>query len=113
MVSMNTTWIAVAIAFGATAFISKELARRRGRDANIYFFIGLFLGPFAILMLFAPLPAYQDNEESHEERKLRMVQGVNCPKCNRPVAVRATTCPHCGEAVESPWWEHPENPISI
>jgi hypothetical protein len=113
MVSMQTTWASVAIAFVATAFISKELARRRDRDANIYFFIGLFLGPFAILMVLTPLPNHEHAEgEVHAERSLRVVPGQMCPRCNRPVAVRATSCPRCGEAIESPWWEHPDNPIT-
>lgn len=113
MVYMNATWVSVAVAFVALAFISREFAGRRGRDPNIYFFIGLFLGPFAILMILAPLPAYQHGDELRAERQLRSVPGVMCPRCGRPVAVRATSCPRCGEAVESPWWEHPDNPLSI
>jgi hypothetical protein len=113
MLTMTTTWIAVATAFVATAFISKELARRRGRDANFYFFVGLFLGPFAPLMILAPLPDHHgDKATGNQEKHIRFIKGTKCPRCHRQVPVRAEQCNRCGEPITTYWWERTDRPIS-
>jgi len=99
MLTMTTTWIAVATAFVATAFISKELARRRGRDANFYFFVGLFLGPFAPLMILTPLPDHHGDEATgNQEKHIRFIKGTKCPRCHRQVRSERSSA----IAVESP-----------
>jgi hypothetical protein len=99
------------MAFVATAFISRELARKRHRDSNFYFFVGLFLGPFAVLMIMTPLP--NAAEQQHvEEKPVRMVKGLKCPKCRRQVPIRASECPGCGRATDPLWWDQSGRGVS-
>lgn len=49
-------WIAVAV-FAVLAFLSGAMALKRGRDGAIWFVIGFFTGPLALLaLLLFPLP---------------------------------------------------------
>lgn len=104
-----TTWIAVATAFFATAFLSRELARKKERDAYFYFFVGLFLGPFAIMMVLTPLPERYRAAMNRGAKQLRVVPSKDCPRCRHRVGVKAEECPYCGADIEARWWEKDES----
>lgn len=110
MPAMIPTWCAVAIVFVVSAFLSRALARRNNRDEYIYFFMGLFLGPLAILVVMTPLP--NEHRSRMAAKPLRVVHGRKCPECKKDAGVRSLRCPHCGRALDTAWWEAPEGPIS-
>lgn len=105
MILAFTTWIALGIAYMASAILCEQLAKRKGREEYIYFFIGLFLGPLGVLMAITPLPGeLQENKPSAEER-LKVVNGPRCPVCGRYSPPRSSECVYCGHDIEIPWWD--------
>lgn len=107
MFTLAASWtmIPATIAFVTSAFLSRELARRKERDEYFYFFVGLVLGPLALMIVLTPLP---DEEGGRAQKKpLRYVKGKPCPHCHREVALRITRCPHCRHEIDSPWWDNP------
>ncbi|MDD5747439.1 MAG: hypothetical protein PHP64_00045 [Actinomycetota bacterium] len=86
-----------------SAFISEQIAKKKGRDRYFYFISGLLTGPFAILIVVTPLP--QEVKRESLRRRIRYVKGSVCPNCKREVALRSTECEHCGYNLEVPWWE--------
>lgn len=107
---MITSWIAVTVAFAASSVLSKELAKKRGRDEYFYMVTGLVLGPLAILMILTPLPGGFDPKSELANKPIRFVKGQPCPECRREVGPRATSCPYCRASLERALWE---NPVSM
>ena len=103
--TMMATWLAVVVAFVASAFLSKELARKKDRDEYIYFFIGLFLGPIALPIVLTPLPGARSGGKVKPQRQPRIIRGEPCPRCRREIGPRVQTCPYCGCGLEKPWWD--------
>ena len=103
MASLAPTYAAVAVAFIASAILSKELARRRHRNEYIYFFMGLFLGPFAVIVALAPIP--NEPKERIPDRQLKVIKGRECPECHREMLPRTYECGRCGSVIEPPWWD--------
>lgn len=106
-IPMLTTWYAIAVAMLASSVLSRELARKRGRDEYFYFFTGLLLGPLAVLIVVAPLPGVPDANPGQAERPIRMIEARPCPGCRRKVAARAEICPYCRTNLEPALWEKP------
>lgn len=104
---MIATWSAIAIAFFASSVLSQRLAREKGRDEYFYFFVGLILGPIAVLIVLTPLPDGSDRKSKVANKPIRFVKGQPCPECRREVGVRATKCPYCKASLEKEWWERP------
>lgn len=105
--SMLTTWYAIAVALLASSVLSRELARKRGRDEYFYFFTGLILGPLAVLIALSPLPGVPGTKTEQAEKPIRSVEGQPCPGCRRQVAARTGICPYCRASLEPAWWEKP------
>jgi hypothetical protein len=107
---MITSWCAVAVAFLASSVLSRELARKRGRDEYFYMVTGLIVGPLAVLMILTPLPGGFDTKSEVANKPIRFVKGQPCPECRREVGAKATSCPYCRASLESAWWD---NPVSM
>lgn len=102
-----STLIPLAIAFAASAILSRELAIRKGRDEYFYLIVGLLIGPLALMIVLTPTPEEATALKKKGKKPLRYVEGKRCPYCRHELGVRATRCPHCREAVDSPWWDRP------
>lgn len=105
MYLMTTTWMMMVVAFIASAILCEEIAKNRGRDRYFYLFVGLLIGPLAVMIVLTPLPDNTARKEPVRMRRFRVVKGPKCPQCHREVAIRAPECPHCGHNMEVPWWD--------
>lgn len=101
------TIIAITVAYLASAVLAKELARRKGRDEYVYFFIGLVLGPLSLPVVLTPLPSLARGKGVTLVKPLRVIRGPKCPRCRKSAPPRSYTCVYCGESLEVPWWDRP------
>ncbi len=83
--------VILALAIGIFAPLSGWVARQRARSAALWFAIGAFSGPFALLILAAAPPG-------------------RCPDCDRPVPGWDRECRFCGASFPPFWEEEAERP---
>jgi hypothetical protein len=74
------------------------IASGKGRSGCGFFALGMFLGPFGIIVaaLFSPTP------EKIEADGLESGELGHCPSCRETVRMGATICPHCRTGID---WE--------
>jgi hypothetical protein len=74
------------------AIVSAVVAENKGRSRVGWFFLGLFIGPFAFAV--ALLPAIQKDQSTEVTDALR-----KCPLCAEMIKPDAIKCRFCGEKV--------------
>lgn len=77
-------WIISALAVG-------EIAYRKGLQPLGCGILGLFLGPFAVLIAIA-LPS---NQHELDERDVKKGRKQFCPFCREAIQAQAICCPNC------------------
>jgi len=81
--TMLTVWLTVAFTVWVlVAVVAGWLADEKGRSPTIWFLVGLFSGPFAVLLVgLAPRGASG--------------QYQRCRECREPIRREAVVCPFC------------------
>jgi hypothetical protein len=90
------------------AIFSAILAKSKNRSAFGWGAVGLFCGPFGLLVAALPAlpdPLMQMAEQAQMTRQAQMVQQAqitqqvqtrSCPDCREPIRYDARVCRHCG-----------------
>ena len=99
----NFTIWAITIVFFLTAvlgraYLGRWLASEKGRSQTAWFWLCLFFGIFAIIVLgFAPLNAVKKTiPQRAESRNPDMSVTWKCPKCSTENANDSYSCKSCG-----------------
>lgn len=79
---MHAFWL-VTFVFGVVASV---IAHGKGRNSLGWLFVGMFLGPFALIVAFLPPVA-------------REGMYVRCPSCREIIRAGAVTCRYCQTAL--------------
>ena len=85
----------MAILFAAIMFgvVTAVVAANKGRDWVIWFLVGLFLGPFGLILAIVT----SKNESTFESDAINSGHMKKCPFCAELVKFDANFCKHCGK----------------
>ncbi len=87
-------YVAIWLSFGLVAAI---IASSKGRSVGGWFFLGLLLGPFSLVVGF--LPSISSVSESRAQRIGESGDYKKCPFCAEVVRREAIKCKHCGSEI--------------
>ncbi|HMA18192.1 MAG TPA: zinc ribbon domain-containing protein [Thermoanaerobaculia bacterium] len=72
--------------------VSAIIAKKKGRSGCAWFFLGVLLGPFGLILAFA---ASSEREPATPPSRSRSPR--TCPSCGEPISREAAACPACEE----------------
>ncbi|MBU4302551.1 MAG: HDOD domain-containing protein [Actinobacteria bacterium] len=102
-----TTWSTIGVIIVTSAFLCRELAKKKHRDKAFYFVVGGLIGPLGIIVVMTPLPTKTVEEREAGKKPLRVVERPECPSCHLKAYAGERQCRHCGHLLQAPWWERP------
>ena len=82
-------WITVIFFSIVFACLCAYIANTKHRDAVSWFFLGLFLGIFALISI-----GFVSELDTNENGEI-----LRCPHCFEPISKTATICQHCGKEI--------------
>ena len=85
------------------AFSTSSLARANGRDHQVWFALGLLLGPLALVigfLMFRSGGERQRRKRYGEGGQYDVPEMVRCPKCGESVPKSYGTCQFCGASLQ-------------
>ena len=88
-------FVIIWILFG---IVTAVVASNKGRNGWGWFFIGVLLGPFGLILALVISPVRQTNET----KSLHSGETKRCPNCAEPIRPEAIRCGFCGTYVSSP-----------
>jgi ribosomal protein L37E len=92
------------LAWLAFGIVSAIVARNKGRSGCVWFFLGVLLGPFGLILAFAA--GSRQASASEKESKPRTTSpGVPtdtwaCPRCGMTNSKKLSRCSNCGYSEE-------------